>query len=1191
MRASLLSTSSLYRLFRKMTNLQWKNDVNLLESITLGKLDPTHTEVDQWFQTQILGNVQVNGKMIKSNRLIYKNEYDEPIEIIGFNATNTQDGKSLYYTKEAVFSKNPVDDPKVTNVYHVFYDTPESKSVHITFDTWEKANKFINANQDKNAHTINSLFELHTALGGINNIDSKGNYSEFSNEVVVNFMNAVGRRKYRYRLLYDVKIPQGKKKVELTFNTKIELENYKREHPEMENVIELDEGDIIDQQTYYQPLKEYHIGYALNNSAVKNGAKNINKSSAWSDDSKLSWFEADSDGLGMQMNADHDIIDSELTEFSQVITATSAYGYTQDQCNEIFQGLAKAALQASREAIDSVDNFLQAHFEGGDRDKAQSDLYDAIGRIILTNQSIKDKESLQGIIMQAVSSIFYRSKNHKLDGAKIPFSDANVYSDFISTLASTINKSSIKRKHPGSGCVMVPAFNTIQYFEIGGKKLMMDDVLKRAKQDYKLELQEILKNHAGYDPVNNKVVVGEDQYFLNNTSIRQLEEHLKTLKLENTSRYYSDNLDVTSRTKHLLNKYLEKQQATADIYDDASWFMPSDIVDLVETDETGAVINRITTIDMDSLDKYYQLKDGVFEAMHEHNVTIKTDYEKGRYDISLNENLTQSFRVEKDAEHPEMFNIHFRTGGWDNITQRRTAGDLSPDQKTRLFRAALQVIPVGSKVRLSPTTAEQINTGIGGLTTGSIAGWNSIFTNTDRLGNTKIQKGPAYEVTYFDALGNKQTTMVNEFTKTGQEHRYKFQVNVTKPHNLRPSLIRWQYEDAEGKRHYANIFDSKVIRESYTKPYNLPSDYREQIQNILHSLHAGVDPEHGNIVEGTLENTAAELIMSNLYQDKFNTGGYSMQDILDKGESFFRQRELNVPVNLNYDVAFISDQGSHTLLTFRNVVTNNLVYESPFDDNQLYTNEKDEIILMKGNRELFEVGRWTSASNISYVNGQFVDKSGAVLDSSQYRLKDPSDYNSVQKRVMYVTQYTVVDKVDKNGQTSYKSNTLYKIARIDEFIDAMKDLPRRNSPEEDANNQRASIIQKMFGDQKAVYINGARSWSDNELNRIERALSRIKSNNYVSQDVKDLLATQLDYLHDNTSVFDPNESEEAKKARIEKQKLTRKENLRRWNQAQKNFLDKDAHRKWVSFLDSHDFIASRIPAQTLLIIIFLITKT
>jgi len=95
----------------------------------------------------------------------------------------------------------------------------------------------------------------------------------------------------------------------------------------------------------------------------------------------------------------------------------------------------------------------------------------------MTSATIKDKESLQGIIMEAVNSVFYKSKNHTNDKAKIPFSDPNIYSDFIATLTSTINKEAIKRKHPGSGCVMVPAYNMIQYYEIGGNKYMFDDIL------------------------------------------------------------------------------------------------------------------------------------------------------------------------------------------------------------------------------------------------------------------------------------------------------------------------------------------------------------------------------------------------------------------------------------------------------------------------------------------------------------------------------------------------------------------------------------------------------------------------------------------------------------------------------------------------------------------------------------------
>gem|GEM_PF-6748145 len=58
------------------------------------------------------------------------------------------------------------------------------------------------------------------------------------------------------------------------------------------------------------------------------------------------------------MNADHDIINSELTEFSQVITATSAYGYTYDNTDEIFQGLGRASLATTKKMSDAVDTFI-----------------------------------------------------------------------------------------------------------------------------------------------------------------------------------------------------------------------------------------------------------------------------------------------------------------------------------------------------------------------------------------------------------------------------------------------------------------------------------------------------------------------------------------------------------------------------------------------------------------------------------------------------------------------------------------------------------------------------------------------------------------------------------------------------------------------------------------------------------------
>ena len=206
------------------------------------------------------------------------------------------------------------------------------------------------------------------------------------------------------------------------------------------------------------------------------------------------------------MNADHDIIDSELTEFSQVITATSAYGYTFDNSNEIFTSLGMAAFQASEKALRATENFIKSSFTKEGQQQALSDLYDAVGRIIMTNSSIKDKESLQHIIMGAVQNVFFNSRNHLKDDVIIPLSDANIYSDFIATVASTVNKESIKRKHPGSGCVIVPGYNTMMYYEVDGQKMMPDDLIEKAREDYKNEVLESLKSAASISPQNNENV-------------------------------------------------------------------------------------------------------------------------------------------------------------------------------------------------------------------------------------------------------------------------------------------------------------------------------------------------------------------------------------------------------------------------------------------------------------------------------------------------------------------------------------------------------------------------------------------------------------------------------------------------------------------------------------------------------------
>lgn len=1021
MRASLNSHTSLFRMFKKMTNLQWKGDVDLMQSIALGNLDESKIlATARWFNNVILGNADG----VKDNQLYYKDKYGDQIQITGFNKTITKEKNTLYYTTEAPVIKG-IEAPS-HKVYHVFYDSPNQKSNHITFDTWQQAQAFLmdQSNPEMtNKHTINSLFELHTALGGINCVDSKGNYSEFSNEVVVNFMNAVG-----HKINESVNAP-------------------------------------LDQDNYIQPLKQYHIGYALNNTAVKNGAQNINQSSAWYDDEDLSYFEVDSDGLGMQMNADHDIIDSELTEFSQVITATSAYGFTYDNTDEIFQGLGRASLATTKKMSEAVDTFIQ-NFE--DPKQAQSDLYDAIGRIVMKSSSIKDRESLQHVIMQAVESVFYKSKNHQQDSSKIPFSDPNVYSDFIATLASTINKEAIKRKHPGSGCVMVPAYHMIQYFEFGGEKLMATDILKRAQEDYKQSLITLLQSHKDYTPQTNSI----GEFFINGQSTKQLEDQVQKLKIENPDRI--DTQDITSYNHQLIQRYLNRKQQEVEIRPDKSWFMPSDNVNIIDSE------GKIHTVELNSMDDYYKFKDGINDIEIANNVSIKVDYKKGTYKITS-----------PTAE----LNLTKVNGKWIA-------------DSTELSAVATQLVGAVVLPDKSVVTGER------------------------------------------------------------QQYNFKYQENIVRPHDLRPSLLRWQ--DSETGE-YMNIFDSPVIRDAYTNPKGKKANHQSLVQAELNNIHNGTYTDRfGNqktIMQESLQNYAAELVMSNIYKDKFGIENESLAEVLKQGEDYFYKKfnKINAPANTSYDFAFVKDTGNTTLITLTPVKNNDYIQYKGFDASQLSTNDKEEIYLTRGNRDLFKVGKWINAPEVAYKDGEFINNDGIVLDPDQYRLRDLDDPTSVQRRVDYVKQYVETTKQIVKGRVVYKTHTLYEIAPLSDFKIALGN-------EADAAKQRASIIAKIYraDNYKLAQINNYKEYSEGALKHISSASGFFIKNQLIDQDVRKLLETQLGRI----TATNQQKSKDELVALSKKNKATYEELL-------EDFLRREAHKRYVSFLDSQNFIAARIPAQSL----------
>lgn len=431
MRTSLNSNISLYNLFKQMTNVQWSTTNpdgtvtwNNSRNAEFNLIDTKGFRKNQFDKINFFTD-------ILANKPLFYEENGKHYQILDFG----RDEKG-YYTIEA--EVNPLGDRRDSEhdikVYHAFNESSE----HF---------KFRDADPTEGLHTINSLYELFNAMGGIYSEelveDEEGKkqlqYTDAASYAVVNFMNNISIR--------------------IGNNT-----------------------EDLSQNTYYQPLKEMMIAYAANKSAVKNGIANINGSDAWLGNTALRYMEIDTDGLGIQMDADHEIDESEMTEFSQVISALEAGGRLHNMSKQVYRTLGELAVKASQAEIDTAVRYIKAKNAGLPIDKIRSELYDILGRALINNyKQDENRTDLAAPIIAEIKKKFNLSEDHSLDDFKIPFSDSNLYGQTISTFVSNINSKSIKRKYPGSGCVMVPGYNIIQTYKYNGKIKQFDDVLKEAR--------------------------------------------------------------------------------------------------------------------------------------------------------------------------------------------------------------------------------------------------------------------------------------------------------------------------------------------------------------------------------------------------------------------------------------------------------------------------------------------------------------------------------------------------------------------------------------------------------------------------------------------------------------------------------------------------------------------------------------
>ena len=519
MRMSSNSEIKLTNMFKKMSSMKFDgiNDINL-----------------------------VNDRGYKFDNLYYEsgpNQY-RMIWSLNYDTSN-----NLYYTKEfdVDINGNKIDDTLHIE-YQVFDATTQER---LTPEEYNNRN-------GKNVETINSVYELHRALGGI--------YS---------------------------------KELTLDTNTLINSENSNIASAQI-----LNNATYIENNELVQPYKSKMIHYLANKSGSKRAQGNINSKALWFNNEPLTYVPMTMTHYGVQLDADHDKDAGEITQPTQAITALEQGGNLHHLSKRVYYELGQLAMETCKLELDTANKFLEAY----NKDKkltAQEvqEITENIGQLVAASYSQQSDAELGDIILQGISKVLKSNNDELKKDLAIPFSDATLYGSLLPSIATVINNKGIKGKYKGLALVLTPGFKYVQTFKYGGKTHMSSDVYNDAIE----AMTNGTFNPLDYRPVingKNKIVaLSNDQETRKSQIIDN--DNLQVLPLSS---------DYQIRKQQIIDCYLLYQQQLEEAKGNVNFeeFVPSDVVDIVYkvlNKKTKTYVNYRTHIALDNIDTYYDFID------------------------------------------------------------------------------------------------------------------------------------------------------------------------------------------------------------------------------------------------------------------------------------------------------------------------------------------------------------------------------------------------------------------------------------------------------------------------------------------------------------------------------------------------------------------------------------------------------
>lgn len=522
MRMSSNSEIKLTNIFKKMSSIKFGNDIKL--------------------------------NLVNDIGYEFENLYYEsgPRQYRKIDSLNYDTKNNLYYTLEydVDINGNIINDILHTE-YQIFDATTQEKI------TPEEYNNRL-AKKDENIETINSVYELHRALGGI----------------------------YSKELAIDT-------------NTLIDSESSNIASAQI-----LNNASYVENNEIIQPYKNKMIHYLANKSASKRAQGNVNSKALWFNSEPLAYVPMTMTHYGVQLDADHDKDAGEITQPTQAITALEQGGNLHHLSKRVYYELGQLAMETCKLELDIANKFLEAYNEGKKLTTQEvQEITENIGQLVAASYSQQSDAELGDIILQGISKVLKSNSDELKKDLAIPFSDATLYGSLLPSIATVINNKGIKGKYKGLALVLTPGFKYVQTFKYGGETHMSSDVYN----DAIAAMTDGTFNPLDYRPVingKNKIVsLSNDQETRKSQIIDN--DNLQVLPLSS---------DYQIRKQQIIDCYLLYQQQLEEAKGNVNFeeFVPSDVVDIVYKvldKKTKTYVNYRTHIALDNIDTYYDFID------------------------------------------------------------------------------------------------------------------------------------------------------------------------------------------------------------------------------------------------------------------------------------------------------------------------------------------------------------------------------------------------------------------------------------------------------------------------------------------------------------------------------------------------------------------------------------------------------